>query len=50
MTIDLPSGASAIERVQEQLARVPRDYLGKIAKSLREDELKISVDTQIGIP
>jgi hypothetical protein len=50
MALDFPFSASANERLQEQLARVPRDYPGKIATSLREDDLQVSVNTQIGVP
>jgi len=41
---------SAIEKAEEQLRRMALDYLEKIATSLREDNLQVSVVTQIGVP
>jgi nucleotide-binding universal stress UspA family protein len=41
---------SAIERAEEQLRVMANDYLEKIANSLREDDLEVSVVTRIGVP
>ena len=41
---------SAIERAEEQLRVMTNDYLEKIATSLREDGLEVSVVTRIGVP